>query len=261
MHWLIQNNMYSEEGFTSLLDALTRLSLPHSVHKVVPFAHVLKPEPVISARRVIVMGTYTLAHIARSRGWEPGSFHNENFDCVIQRARWRERMLNFWADSYRLKDVPFQAYPFFIRPTEDTKAFTGTVMDWIEFDEWRTRVLELRPEDGATMSGETWVSVAPTKEIHREYRLWVIKQRVVTASLYKIGHRKTYAPNVDERVIAFGEEAAQEWSPADAYCLDIADTPEGLRIIEVNNLNSAGFYAADMNKLVMAIEDNFGGVT
>jgi hypothetical protein len=36
--------------------------------------------------------------------------------------------------------------------------------------------------------------------------------------------------------------------------MDIADTADGLKIVEVNNLNSAGWYRCDMQKLIMALE-------
>jgi len=39
--------------------------------------------------------------------------------------------------------------------------------------------------------------------------------------------------------------------------MDVARTPEGLKIIEVNNLNSSGFYAANVENLVLAIEKEF----
>ena len=39
-----------------------------------------------------------------------------------------------------------------------------------------------------------------------------------------------------------------------AFVLDIAETPEGFCIIEVNNINSAGVYAANVSQLVQEID-------
>lgn len=36
--------------------------------------------------------------------------------------------------------------------------------------------------------------------------------------------------------------------------MHLAETPDGMKVVEVNNLNAAGFYAGDMQKLVAAIE-------
>jgi len=45
------------------------------------------------------------------------------------------------------------------------------------------------------------------------------------------------------------------WSPDVGFVLDIADTPEGFKVIEVNCLNASGFYACDMAKVVFALEE------
>lgn len=260
MHWVLQNNLFNEAGFQRLLDTLERLGLPHSLHKVVPFVGDLSPEPEIpKGGRVIVMGSYSMAKNARRRGWSPGSFDSINLDYERQVPHWGDRMLNSDALVCRFADVPEQPVPFFIRPTLDSKSFSGMVTDWPSFYEWQQRVLDLGADNGGTLDGDTLVQVCSKKVIYREYRLWVIKGQVVTASLYKEGTRVRYSEQVDEAVIAYGEETAHLWSPDEAYVLDIADTPDGLRVLEAGCLNAAGFYAADMQKLVMALEDTFGG--
>jgi hypothetical protein len=49
------------------------------------------------------------------------------------------------------------------------------------------------------------------------------------------------------------------WAPLDCFVLDVADTPLGLKVIEVNCINASGYYEADMNKLVMALEEYGNG--
>lgn len=39
-----------------------------------------------------------------------------------------------------------------------------------------------------------------------------------------------------------------------AYVLDICRCDDGLRMLETNGLNAAGFYAADIARLVTALE-------
>ena len=46
----------------------------------------------------------------------------------------------------------------------------------------------------------------------------------------------------------------QIWTPAKAFVLDIASTPYGYKVIEINNINTAGFYDANVGKLIEAIE-------
>lgn len=38
------------------------------------------------------------------------------------------------------------------------------------------------------------------------------------------------------------------------FVIDVCDTPDGLRIVEINTINCAGFYAGDIQRLVAALE-------
>jgi len=256
MHWVIQDNMYNEEGFHSLLEALDRLELPYDVCKVIPFVAELHPD-VNPEGKVMVMGAYTMTKIAEQKGWSPGAFLG-NLDYEVQRDKWgADKMLNGSAKVYAFKDVPKQESLFFIRPVSDGKAFTGYVTEWFAFELWRKSVMALTEDDNSQLDGDTLVMVSDPVRIFSETRTWVIKGEVVTASEYKRGNRSHASATVEPRIIQFAQARAREWSPNEAYCLDVADTPDGLKIVEVNCLNASGFYKADMMKLVGALESSF----
>lgn len=255
MFWIIQNNIYSEEGHERLINALERLSIEYRLVKVVPFSGVIEPMIYPPDGPVIVMGSYTLAKIAQLRGWTPGSFINDNLDYRAQLEHWGNLMLNHDALICKIDEVPEQIFPFFIRPVFDSKDFTGQVMDWPQFDEWRNYLKSLEPEDNSILDINTLVMVCSKKEIWSETRTWVINGHVVTASGYKRGTIKLYSDIVEPRIIEFVNSLG--WYPHKACVIDVADTPNGLKIVEVNNLNSSGFYKADMVKLVMSLEQAF----
>jgi len=252
--------LYHEPGWQRLVDALERLGVSYSVHKVIPFVGDLDPDPTdLPDGPKIVMGSYSMAFFAQRKGWLPGSFSSPRLDFVQQLPRWGKRMLNWDSKVYRLEEVPEQKVPFFIRPTLDSKSFTGYVTNWAAFLDWRKDMLLGTRESYASVTADTLVQVCSTKIIYREYRLWVVNGKVVTASLYKEGSRVLHSDRADPAIVAYGEEVARVWSPEVAYVLDICDTPEGLRVLEAGCMNAAGFYAADMQKLVMALEDAFSG--
>lgn len=256
MHWIIQNNLYSEEGFESLIGALDRLDSSYSIHKCVPFAGNLEPEADPPPGPVVVMGSYTLARHAQARGWTPGAWLS-NLDFRTQADHWGPMMFNYdcWVGGF--KDVPEQLQPFFMRPVHDTKSFTGMVVDWHYYQEWLAGLRRLPEDHVGDLTLDTLVMVCPKQEIYTETRFWIIDQEVVTSSQYKTGSRKHYQrPEfTDPHLTEFAERCAKIWSPNRAYVLDVFDGPLGPRIGEINNLNSAGFYLADMNKLVLAIEE------
>lgn len=48
--------------------------------------------------------------------------------------------------------------------------------------------------------------------------------------------------------------AARNRACAPAYVMDICRTDDGLRLLETNCINAAGFYAADVVRLARAID-------
>lgn len=266
MHWVIQTNIYAEEGFEALMTTIKRLGLPYTLVKVVPFIGDLEPvegELPPNGAKVIVMGSYSLARVAKQRGWMPGAFL-DNLDFEIQREHWGERMLNYDASITTFGSVQFQRDPFFFRPVHDTKAFTGMVIDWGYYQGWYDslrRLLETNdpvndPLGVNLLTLDTPVMVCSKKEIYSETRFWVVQGRVVTQSGYKVGTIKRYSRPEDVELVkrGYAEGVSSVWTPNEAFVLDVADTEEGLRIVEVNNLNSAGWYKADLQKLVQTLE-------
>jgi ATP-grasp domain, R2K clade family 3 len=252
MHWIIQENLFHEAGLIALIESLQRLDLRYDVVKVIPFSHQLEPD-VQPTGPVIVMGSTTLSAIAVQRGWQPGSFLNDNHDMRIWIPHYGVRLLNATARICRFADVEPLWEPFFIRPCGDTKQFAGAVMAWAEFAEWRDKVINLK-DTYTSLDASTSVCYAPTHDIAAEYRFFIIDGRIVTQSLYKRGNRVIYAVDVEPAVIAFTQQMIDLWCPARGFVIDVALTDDGYRIIEINCLNSAGFYAADVRRLVEAIE-------
>ena len=96
--------------------------------------------------------------------------------------------------------------------------------------------------------------VSPTKDIQQEVRCWVVGGKVVTTSLYKMGSRVVYE-NYDHQTEYwdYAQSMVDKYQPAEAFVIDIALADDKLRIIEVNNINCAGFYHCNMNKLIEAL--------
>jgi hypothetical protein len=78
---------------------------------------------------------------------------------------------------------------------------------------------------------------------------------IQTFSLYKEGTRVVYRQEIDEDALEFAELMIRvNPNYADAYVMDICRSEDfGLRLLETNCINAAGFYAANLTKLVQAI--------
>lgn len=267
MHWILQNNLFNEAAYQDLEDTLVRFNIPYSIHKVIPFIGELTPEPILDHDNVICMGSYSMRHYAKKRGWKPGVFDLELFDFRLQLMHWDTEMLNHDSVVCMFQDANFHDARFgdttpehlFIRPISDSKSFAGRVFSKEEFYDWKRKVCVLEHDYGDSLSKITFIQMCLPKEIYSEHRFWVVKGEIATCSTYKIGDKVIHKPEneVDERFKDYVAEQVSKWQPHEAFVIDVADTSEGLKIVEINTLNSAGFYAANMQKLVMALEDAF----
>jgi len=254
MYWVIQENLYKEEAFLDLLHALDVCGAEYTVVKVVPFSHELIPEQTLTGQ-VVVMGATTMIGIAQDRGWKPGAFYNDNFDYRRWRENVGEELLNYDSEVCMFKDVNPSFNPFFIRPTEDRKSFTGQVIDQANYELWLNSTQEVS-HGYTTLRPETMVSIAPVKAIHKEWRFFVVDGKVITGSLYKMGDRVIHLPSLfNEDSEIYAQRMVDRWQPDRAFVIDIALTDAGYKIIEYNCMNSAGFYKSNVNKLVAAIEE------
>ena len=272
MHWLLQRNALSRELdlFETITGTLDRGGVPWTAVRALSFTDKIVdadedvngkelediPEIAIDVQGpIVVYGSYTLALIAATRGWTPGSFVNDNFTHEAWVHGWgAERLLNGDAVVCRLDEIESALRGrenVFLRPLEDTKSFSGMVQGHDEALWWAESVIKAK---SAQLHSATEIVVASTRSILAEYRLFVVDGRVVTSSLYKMGQRIISDPYTPQGVLDFAQRCIELWVPDRAFVLDIAETPEGFCIIEVNNINSAGVYAANVSQLVQEID-------
>jgi hypothetical protein len=254
MHWILQNDIFSEAGWNVLTQTMVRFGLSHSVHKVIPFVGELVPPPAIGHKNAICIGSYSMRHVAAREGWYPGVFDLGPQDFVQQHRHWGDWMLNAGSVVSRFRDADFYKDRLFVRPVSDAKFFAVRVFGREEFNQWQKTVCRLGLDDGSSLTPETLIQLARPTEIHAEYRFWVVNVSIVTKSVYKRGDSVVYAAEVDERLDHFVEQRLAQWMPHATFVIDVCDTPDGMKIVEINTLNAAGFYAADVQRLVMALE-------
>ena len=256
MHWILQEF----EDTAKPAEALDKRGARYTWHKVVPFVGDLIPEPDLAAGEpVVLFGFYTLWRYAERHGLHPGVFRLRPF---LHETTWQPYLLNGSnALVMDLRDIPAtlpdNGQSWFFRPVEDSKEVPGSVKAAVEIHEIARKVLVLDAEDlpRGSLRPDTRIMLCPPASIQKEWRLWIVADRVVTWWLYKEGRRVTYRHEIDEDAKAFAETlVAAKSGYAPAYVLDICRTETGLRMLETNCVNAAGFYAADLTHLVDAIE-------
>lgn len=264
--WIIQDGFYNDANHMGFIEALKRMDCDYII-----VSFTLNPETLNFVesnldwdknhlkhlyRPVCFIGGYSLARMAKKYGWNPGTFANDNFNYQAWVAGYgEENLLNSNLQITTIKNSPDE-YPydaFFARPLEDTKAFTGRPFTVEEFTEFKRKILskELAYQ---TLHPDTEIMISPLVEIYSETRFFVVDKRIVAHSFYKRGGQPFFSDNIEPFIKDYAIEMVKKWQPSEAFVIDIADTENGLKIVELNGFNSAGIYESNPFAIIDAIE-------
>lgn len=251
MYYVIQENLFKEYGFKTLVEHLEKMGIEHEFVKYIPFSETL--EVKTDRKDVFFFGSSNAGMVAKKKyNWTPGHFINDNFTMEEYLPAYKENMLNNDGDIYSIDDWKIEARnvgasEFFARPLGDGKEFTGQVFD---LENW-----EKYTKGNTVLTGDTRILFSPVKRTQQEIRCWIVDHEPVTISQYKIGSRGNYL-NMDhnEEAVLFARQMAKIYQPARAFCLDICLHDDEYEIVELGCINHCGFYDANMGKLIDALE-------
>lgn len=250
MYFLVQSNIYSDPDHDRIFEVLDNLQLPYE--KI----HLERNAQTISLQTdrqdVFVYGSVRLARLAKAHThWNPGSFYGGNHLFKNFAPHYKEHLLN-----YGVQIFPFGATiawaegeQKFIKPYKDAKIFTGKVFTQVKWEDFVARALD-NPST-PLLHKDSLVQASVPQRIYKEARLWIVGDQVVDAVYYKFHGDVTYESQVAPEGIAFAKEMLQLFSVAPAFVLDICLTTEGWKIVEINCINSAGFYPTSNVKSVV----------
>lgn len=254
MHYIIQENLFREEGHNKLINCLEKFDISYELVKVLPFIDEIKFKT--DRKDVFVFGSLKLARISKQYKWNPGALITENHDYNVYVNYYKENLLNYDSRVVNFGDDFEWIYEEqFIRPCLDSKSFTGKVYDRGEWDEFKQRMLN-NPND-TSLRYDTLIQVAIPKKITQEVRCWVVDGKVVTQSTYRRGSFLVYDNIVDDDAIIFAQKMVDIFQLAKTFVIDVCLTDNGWKIVECGSTSCAGFYDADMQKIIMALEDVF----
>lgn len=256
--WLIEANV---DGLPSeaLQAAVRRHGMP--VHVVKPFLHAKFPRDVLGAEAIpihactIFTGTLSLMrYIQRHRRWLPGGWCNfENLACSCYYSFFGPFLLNRnyamlpIIEAIRLKKQIFSHYSragsVFVRPDSVDKSFGGKVVVADSFESFL-----LQNSTDPTMM----VLVAEPQDISHEWRLFVAHSDVVTGSQYRLNGETAVAPGLPKDVTEFaGKVLAQvQWRPDPLFVMDVCESMDGFRVVELNSFSCSGHCASDLDAYV-----------
>lgn len=203
---------------------------------------------------IFVYGSVKLAKVATQFDWKPGSYYGNNHEYEKYSVGYGNNILNFGSIICAFNDK-FDwnnGESLFIKPSRDAKVFTGKVFSKPEWEDFVYNTLNNK--ENKRIKESTLIQVAKAHKIIKEARIWIVNKQVVTSSYYMFHGDVDYEENVSDEGLNFAKQMAETYDVADAYVMDIGKTYEGWKIMEVNCINSAGFYKADVKNIVLALE-------
>jgi len=252
--WVVQNNFRSDADDPNWIkNACEKFGFQYEGFKVIPFSKYL-PEISKDMLTIFYGGTGWINRIYESDPSLPGIFFNpeSTFDYWVE--KYKEKALNYGALITTFEEVSKKDFPddqlFFVRPTRDLKEFSGAIMSFRDIKDWCEKIFTDVPDLGSVP-----IVVGEPYTLSHEWRLFIIEGKVITGSQYRTYFVRNTDPNVPQEVIDFAEEQAQVYSPAPVFVMDIGKTAGNLYVIEVGCINSAGFYDADIEKIIKGVSN------
>lgn len=254
MEYIVQNNLFTERNYNNLIYALDKLGVKYEIVKVLPFIDTIDIKT--KSKNIFAFGALKMAEISKFYGWNPGVLMNDNMNYLVYKDYYKENLLNYDSKIFKINDdFNWEIDQYFIRPTEDTKTFTGKVFDEPEWKYQRNYLLTNGHRFGPTLDTDIQVSIP--KKIYREIRFFIVGGKVVTGSHYRIGGRLSLCivdEVIDADAIKFCQDMVDVFQLASSFVMDLALTENGWKIIECGCINCAGYYDSDMQKLIHAID-------
>lgn len=249
MHWIVQKNITNPKDIAAIQQACQSNGFEFSLYEFIPFS---EDRPKFEGSNYVFYGSTSMMEQLYPH---PGLFFDpNNFSMQNYIEQWGEKMLNAEAKLTNFETLAQASYAkdqlLFIRPDADSKSFSGTVLSFGEIQDWWAK---LQVSDSTQLNAKTPIIAGPAYRIQREWRLWIVDQEIVTASLYAEDHRLKKQRGAPQEVLDFAQKAIESYQPHRIFVMDIAETGGEYYIIECGCMNSAGFYAADIEQIITVI--------
>lgn len=262
--WILQSNLRDhEEELRAMVAALQGLYLPWAAIPVLPFEEHLRDVEWDGPR--VFYGSCSLVKkvAAEARQSDPIFFDDRTFRPSFWGRTLGERWLNHNAVFTTVEDLLTDLVRYgissdtvFIRPDADLKAFVGQVIDLRDAE----KLLEGWSAGFANFDRSLPILVAHLQEIYNETRVWMVGGEAVAAVQYKqLGKRVIQLhDDLPPGMKHFAEECAWRFGSSNpVFVLDVAETPAGMKVVEINSFHASGFYHPDAVLPVVRAVSNY----
>jgi len=257
MYILIQSNIHKDPDFDRIYPILEELKIPYE--KIDLISTINKLEIKENRDDVFVYGSVKLAMLAKeNKNWKPGSFYGGNHLFEINSKFFGDNLLNFETEIRELGDkLEWNGNEEkFIKPYQFAKLFTGNIFTQKKWENFVENTLS--NPNTPLINENSLIQISLPREIIKEARLWIVGKEIVEAVYYKILKDIPFEESVESEAIDFAKEMIKKFNVAEAFVMDVCLTDIGWKIVEINCINSAGFFPnADIKKIFHSLNNYF----
>lgn len=281
--WLIQSNGFRDSYLFEIAESLKRFNIEFKDFGVVKngitnLTEILKPE-YADYNFITRGGTKFLGILEKLREENKDLNYLDNKlpkEIVLNSDFWIDKLLNsvdynvqnFDQLNYSKLDLPLlnsdaryinysriKNYEFsketFIKPSRDLKSFNGGI---IYAGETIQNYIARTGHSLPTIKTEIIV-VSDIKSIQEEYRFFMHKNKILGCSRYMLDSKVEPSEFVPEELKKCAIEYSKLYNPAEIYVMDLAVTPEGIKIVEYNCWNASGFYHSNIRDIIFQVNE------
>lgn len=257
MYFLVQSNIHSDPDHDRIFQVLRDLDIEF---ETIHLDSSVQQITISSERKdIFVYGSVKLARLAKENtDWYPGSFYGENHLFEIYAKPYKGNLLNDDVEVFKFGSplIWKTGEQKFIKPYKEAKIFTGAVFTEVKWTHFVQNALE-KPKT-PLLHANSLVQASTSKKILKEARLWIVGGQIIDAVYYKFHGDVLFEGEVAPEGIEFAKKMIQQFSVAEAFVMDICLTNNAWKIVEINCINSAGFYPnLNVSSLVKALDIYF----
>lgn len=263
LHWIVQSNITLIGDSTQrLVYTLQELKQPYTTFEYIPFKGTDYGFFDDIKNPAIFCGTLNslLDIVDRVKVLpKPFSWHS-SVDCSDYYPKYQELLLQTNYKFLKLGEVPDDTEikqfavndKIFIRPNDNKKTFAGQLVNVDCLYGWMGYTKDILGNDK-----DLEVIASKPVKLFGEWRFIILNKKVVTGSKYRSENSLDVEEGYDEKAAEFAEIAANKWSPAPLFIIDVGLTNEGYKIVEIGPFSYAGFYKCNLKKTITEISSFF----
>ncbi len=256
INWILQTNLIKPEIVDNIKIALSLDRIGFEEVITIPFSDEL---PIIknpTLFNVFYGSTTLILNAYKDKRFSKGIFFDNNsFNIDNYLKYWGTKMLNCDSKLTTFPEFASESHPenskWFLRPNEDDKSFSGTVMTFAEI---KKMAIDLKDSNNPYLTTQTQISVSSPKIIEKEWRHFIVNKKVISSSRYMFnGQLNISTTDIPDELLNFIDKSCNEYVPHIIFVMDTAFCCGKFSIIECNCFNGTGFYNHDIVKIVRAV--------